>query len=55
MGRLGAQVAGPFPDVARATEFVAHAPIVDLALLDVNLDGEDVFPAAELLAAWACR
>jgi len=47
---LGAEVAGPCATVAQATELVAREE-VDAALLDVNLDGELVFPLADLLAA----
>ena len=48
--RLGAEVVGPSPSVARARELIeSGAP--DVALLDINLDGEEVFPVAEQLAA----
>jgi len=47
--RLGAEVVGPSPDLAHATEIVGREAI-DVALLDVNLDGELVFPLADILA-----
>lgn len=48
VARLGGEVIGPTGSVATASELAA-AP-VDIALLDVNLDGEWVFPLAEVLA-----
>lgn len=45
---LGAEVVGPTPSVARATELISSQR-VDIALLDINLDGETVFGVAELL------
>lgn len=49
VGRLGGEVLGPSRDVASAAEILAHER-VDVALLDVSLDGEVVFPLAEFLA-----
>lgn len=49
VGRLGGQVVGPSRDVASAAEIVLREP-VDMALLDVSLDDEVVFPLAETLA-----
>lgn len=46
----GVRVVGPAPRVARARELL-HRSRPDLALLDVNLGGEKVFPFAEDLAA----
>ena len=45
----GCVVVGPFTTLADALE-AADAPGVDLAILDVNLRGERVYPVAELLA-----
>lgn len=47
--RLGGVVAGPARSVRDAQDILA-AEKVDLALLDVNLEGESVFPLAERLA-----
>jgi DNA-binding response OmpR family regulator len=48
--RLGATVVGPSGDVAAANAAMDGVKI-DLALLDVNLDGELVYPLAEALQA----
>jgi CheY-like chemotaxis protein len=47
--QLGAVPVGPFASVAPALTALADAQ-VEVALLDVNLNGEPVFPVAELLA-----
>lgn len=47
---LGCCTVGPFGDVPAALHAARTAPI-DLAVLDVNLDGERVYPVAEALAA----
>lgn len=48
--RAGAKVYGPVSDVERALEVIADRSFrLDGAILDVNLDGEMVYPAAELL------
>jgi CheY-like chemotaxis protein len=49
VGRLGGKVVGPSRDVAGAEALLAGER-VDVAVLDVNLDGELVFPLAERLA-----
>ena len=46
---LGGKVLGPAPSLAAAAELMDQEPI-SLALLDVNLDGEAVYPLAEALA-----
>lgn len=46
---LGFEVLGPAARVAVALELLAANP-VDLAVLDVNLGGEAVFPVADRLA-----
>lgn len=45
----GAQVIGPALSLMKALEAVAHTPDIDLAVLDVDLAGEDVYPIAEML------
>lgn len=47
--RLGGSVVGPARNLAEAADLAASSEI-RLALLDVNLDGEMVFPLAEALA-----
>jgi CheY-like chemotaxis protein len=49
LGR-GAEVVGPAPRLARAQAVIASQAL-DAALLDINLAGEMVFPAAEALLA----
>lgn len=44
----GAQIAGPFPDLATALTGAARETF-DLALLDVNLGGTMVYPLADAL------
>lgn len=46
----GAEVVGPYGTLARALE-AARDDEVEVALLDVDLGGKDVFPAADLLHA----
>ena len=45
---LGCIVVGPFGTLPKALE-AAHSESFDLAVLDVNLAGERVYPVAELL------
>lgn len=47
----GALVLGPVADVQRALALVAAERDIDVAVLDVNLGGEKVFPVADALAA----
>jgi DNA-binding response OmpR family regulator len=49
IGGLGAKVLGPSRDVASAAEIVLREAL-DMALLDVGLDHEVVFPLAQTLA-----
>jgi CheY-like chemotaxis protein len=44
---LGVEVVGPFPGVSQAIK--ATADEIDVALLDVNLQGVAVFPVADAL------
>lgn len=46
----GAHVLGPAGTVDKALAIIAAAPAIDVAVLDVNLGGASVFPAADLLA-----
>lgn len=45
----GADVVGPVQSLMRALEAVTHDRDIDLAVLDVDLAGENVYPVAELL------
>lgn len=47
---FGCAVVGPAPNVSEATALAAGAEI-DVALLDVNLSGQAVFPVADALKA----
>jgi CheY-like chemotaxis protein len=49
LGELGCQLTGSASRVANALEMV-HASVPDVAVLDVNVAGEPVYPVAELLA-----
>lgn len=49
--KAGATVLGPVPSVAQALALLAAEPDIDAAVLDINLDGERVFPVADALAA----
>ena len=46
---LGYEIAGAVGSIAEASKHAADAEF-DVAILDVNLDGEEVFPVAEILA-----
>ena len=46
---LGYEIAGAVGTIKEAGELAATAAF-DLAILDVNLDGKEVFPVAEILA-----
>jgi len=45
------RVVGPFPNVASAMEALDQGVQADAAVLDVNLNGERVFPLADRLMA----
>jgi CheY-like chemotaxis protein len=45
---LGCRIVGPYGNVRSALDAVRNEAF-DLAILDVNLDGEKVYPVAELL------
>jgi len=46
---LGAEVLGPFADVQHAASFLRSGTQIDIALLDVNVRDEMVFPLARKL------
>lgn len=48
---LGCRIVGPAMRLPQALELAATAEAVDLAILDVNLAGQPVFPVAETLRA----
>lgn len=48
---LGCVVVGPAMRFDQAEEMVNEAIEVDMAILDVNLDGQEIFPLAERLSA----
>jgi CheY-like chemotaxis protein len=50
LAELGHMVVGPVARLDKALE-MARREALDAALLDVNIDGDDVFPVAEALAA----
>ena len=47
---LGCTIVGPFKRLAEATA-ASRREVFDLAILDINLDGEMVYPLADDLAA----
>lgn len=47
--QAGVKVVGPAPSVAKATEIIEREPLPDAAILDLNVQGEMVFPFADLL------
>ena len=47
----GAEVVGPVGTVTEALDLLARGPAPDAALLDVNLQGEMVYPVADALRA----
>ena len=48
--RSGATVLGPVGRLAAALDLAGRATPLDVAVLDVNLHGENVFPVADVLA-----
>jgi CheY-like chemotaxis protein len=49
LSHLGCEVVGPVGEVGPALE-AARSAAVDMALLDINLRGEEVYPVADALA-----
>lgn len=47
--QFGHQVVGPVARLGKAVE-LAHHEALDMAILDVNLNGQEVYPVAEALA-----
>jgi light-regulated signal transduction histidine kinase (bacteriophytochrome) len=47
--KFGASVVGPAPRLTAATQ-LAEAAAIDIAMLDIDLDGTRVWPAADILA-----
>lgn len=47
----GAVVLGPVPAVAEALDLLSQKPAPDFAILDVNLQGETVYPVVDGLRA----
>lgn len=45
----GARVIGPTASLAEALRLAANAPRIDGAVLDINLQGEMVYPLADML------
>ena len=47
---LGCEIVGPACDLKRATDLAQGEASIDVAILDVNLGGQVVFPVADILA-----
>jgi DNA-binding response OmpR family regulator len=47
---FGCEIVGPACDLKRATDLAQGEASIDVAVLDVNLGGQLVFPVAEILA-----
>lgn len=47
--RMGATVIGPAPTLERVTDLIEDAKRIDGAILDINLGGEMIFSAADIL------
>jgi DNA-binding response OmpR family regulator len=47
---FGCEVIGPACDITRATDLARRHSCIDVAILDVNLAGQVVFPVADILA-----
>lgn len=48
--QLGAEVLGPVPTRDEALDLLAAAGPIDLAVLDINLEDQAVYPVADLLS-----
>jgi len=48
--KAGAKVVGPVPSRGAALAMIASGAAIDLAILDINLQGETVFPVADALS-----
>jgi CheY-like chemotaxis protein len=49
VAQLGAEVIGPVPTRDEALALLATGAKIDLAVLDINLENEAVFPVADIL------
>ena len=49
LSAAGAQIIGPAGTIASAFELLRHGPQLDIALLDVEVEGTSVFPVADEL------
>jgi DNA-binding response OmpR family regulator len=47
---FGCEIIGPACDIMRAADLARHHVGIDVAILDVNLAGQVVFPVADILA-----
>jgi DNA-binding response OmpR family regulator len=47
---FGCEIIGPACDIGRAIDLAQHHDGIDVAILDVNLAGQVVFPVADILA-----
>ena len=50
LSELGCKVVGTASDLKRATELAQRDESIDVAILDVNLRGQLVFPVADILS-----
>lgn len=50
LGELGCKVIGPVARLGKAIE-MAQREALDVAILDVNIDGKEIYPVADELAA----
>jgi CheY-like chemotaxis protein len=48
---LGCEVLGPIHGLSEALDFVATQTPIDVAVLDLNLDGEPIYPVIDALRA----
>ncbi len=48
---VGSRVIGPAASLPQALQLCGEADLIDAAILDVDLAGEEVFPLAETLAS----
>lgn len=52
LSEFGHEVIGPVANLGRAVE-MAQREVLDVAILDLNINGKEVYPVAEALAARA--
>lgn len=51
LSEAGAVVVGPVPSVRAAVGLIERTPVLDGAVLDMNLGGDQIFPVADQLIA----